>query len=89
MSMGLCLSLGLVLLAFEWRSEFDPIDIPDEPDGEIFEVIVESPRSSIPTPPKPPKPVVINPTTDETLIENDEKEFDEEELFTELIKLST
>lgn len=83
MSMGLCLSLGLVLLAFEWRSEFDPIDIPDEPDGEIFEVIVESPRSSIPTPPKPPKPVVINPTTDETLIENDEKEFDEEELFTE------
>lgn len=84
MSMGLCLSLGLVLLAFEWRSEFDTIDIPDEPNGEIFEVIVESPRTSIPAPPKPPKPVVINPTTDETEVDNDEEElFDEEELLTE------
>ncbi len=84
MSMGLCVSLALVLLAFEWRSEFDPIDIPDEPDEGIIEIILESPRTRIPAPPKPPKPVVINPTSEETQDDNHEEElFDEEELSTE------
>lgn len=72
MSIGLCLSLGFVLVAFEWKSEMDPI-MAFETQTEAFEDILDI-QQTRQEPPEPPKPKVIQPVfkeAEEPIVEED------------------
>lgn len=53
---GMIISLSLSLVAFEWKSEIDPIVIPLEPDIDIWHVPIDIEITRHPEP-KPPKPI--------------------------------
>lgn len=76
MSIGLCLSLGFVLVAFEWKSELDPI-MAFETQTEAFEDILDI-QQTRQEPPEPPKPKVIQPIIKESeeLIEEPDIDID-------------
>ena len=71
-NIGLCISLGLVIAAFEWKS-YDDIKIADAAVAEVdFEEVTEVPQTQQPPPP-PPKiqaPVIVE-VPDEEVIEDD------------------
>lgn len=83
---GMIISLSLALVAFEWKSEIDPIIIPEEPEEEIWYVMID-PIVTKQDQPKPPKPIkqekqvidqatIIKEVTEEFSEETDEPDFD-------------
>lgn len=61
LSIGLVLALVLVIAAFEWRGEYEPVDITVPQDRIDDPVLIY--RTSIPPPPPPPKPKpAVKPT---------------------------
>lgn len=63
-AIGMIISLSLTILAFEWRSEIEPIVHPPEPEEPVFTIHMEDPiitRMKVPMPPKPqPQQVVLD-----------------------------
>ncbi|MDX1684106.1 MAG: energy transducer TonB [Saprospiraceae bacterium] len=82
---GLLLSLGLILLAFNWTSYDDEIFIPEDALFLEEEIEIEPPRTAEPPPPPPPPPPpVIEEVPDEEMIE-EEPEFLDQDIEEETI----
>ncbi len=72
MSVGLCISLGFMLVAFEWKSELQPI-MAFETHSDDFEELLDIPLTEH-EPPEPPKPKIIQPV----IVESEEPIIEEE-----------
>ena len=79
LNIGLCASLFLIILAFEWRS-YDTSNLVDLGSIEDFDEIIQIPVTEIPPPPPPPKikPQEILEVPDEEEIEEIVAEIDQE-----------
>jgi len=75
---GLAISLALVLFAFSWTTEDEPIFIPDGALELDEEIEIEPPRTAEPPPPPPPPPPpVIEEVPEEEIIEEEEPVFED------------
>ena len=61
---GMIISLTLTLVAFEWKSEVEPV-IDDFAIENYIDPIYEPPKTKILPPPPPQKPVIIKPVIEE------------------------
>ncbi|WKN44329.1 energy transducer TonB [Tunicatimonas pelagia] len=67
-TIGLILSVSVVVVAFEWRSPIGVIELPERP--EIIDEVLPPIKSTVQEPPKPKVQPVIIPVADEEDIED-------------------
>lgn len=74
---GMIISLSLTLLAFEWKSEIEPINIMVSSNSPYIDELIDIP-STVDNPPPPPKPksLEIKVVEDDKIIEEDIPEID-------------
>jgi protein TonB len=73
---GLALSLGILVTAFNWTTYNEEIYIPDYDLTLEEDIQVEPPRSQVePPPPPPPPPSMIQEVPDELILEDESIEF--------------